>query len=758
MVEEYANDPVYFQVFPLEAEEPEKVSGVVEEDYFTVLRYGTSPDNQNYYICCRYFCTKDEIMIRESDLRSTEMRQPQGDTKLPGECPFCRGKVIKDRPHPQPGETIIERVMNKTNKRHLYIGFLKKTPHPDGFSLPCCFAQGKPILYGDPAFDKYRQWGMKPKEDDVSESEDEGTRGEAGFPISDYYVMLASVTKKYILGAEKLPLEVSLLAGKARGEAQVGLLPIMLDAYFSQDSTQIVSRTFNPQKIKDDATGFLRIGVENRIRYKGDSFLAAIAPFYRLNSAKQMKAFLLDKITPRVFIGLNYGNLLLEFYDPTDKRPPRNELKQWATEELGVSLHQENEAAVTRAYLSYAAFEEWLKSDQTKKEFRHFALALAQSNLIRRGVGPGTTFIVLDILESGEVSVRCPPFGYNAEIMSGNNIGFLLHHWSGIWEPIFYVDNRPVEQRGIDIFTLTFQMADVPRWPPIIRQRLQEYMAQCSSSTRGAYTTQSKMNPLAMIPASIAHRILRQDKNLKLEGVVRDAYNHMVALLYRDKQKSDGYIPLPISDDGQLFIQQDIFMDWDDPEFKRVPLNVGLDFYKTHIEKRFSLYPGFSPLRMVESRTTGIIEAIQLRNGLYVPVSPPTIDISMAKIQVHEMEWTLNHEICLEEKSMEIPGEKARMKTIEFQEIYEHLRLTFSNWLAAKEDGGDFRRHLETIIYLSRFIFIYFIFNSISNAPAHGIYFLFFFAPNKLFYFSRACIISSSLLYNRFPSPFIQMG
>ena len=710
MVDEYAGDPVYFQLFPLQPGESEKVSGDIDVDYFTVLRYGTSPQNQNYYICCRYFCTKDEIMVREVDLKSEEMRQPRGAKKLPGECPFCRGKIITDVTTTRPGETIIERVMNKTNKRHLYVGWLKKPDHPDGFSLPCCFAEGKPILSGDPAFDKYRQWGVKTKpekftndaetkEEELSESEDEGTREAAGFPISDYYVMLASVTKKYIVDAEKLPLDVTIIAGKARGEAQVGLLPAVLDKYFNQESTQIVGRVFNQQKIKDDATGFLRIGVENRIPYKGDSFLAAIAPFYRLNSAKQMKAFLLEKITPRVFMALNYGNLLLEFYDPSDKRPPRNELKHWASEELDVTLHEENEAAVNRAYLSYAAFEEWLKSDKTKKEFRHFALVLAQSNLIRRGIGPGTTFIVLDMLESGEVSVRCPPFGYNAEIMSGNNIGFLLHHWSGIWEPIFYVDNRPVEQRGIDIFTLTFQMTDVPRWPPIVRQRLQEYMAQCSSSARGAYTTQSRMNPLAMIPASIAHRILRQNKSLKLEGVVRDSYNHMVALLYRDKQKSDGYIPLPISDDGQLFISQDIFLDWDDPEFKRVPLNVGLDFYKTHVEKRFSLYPGFSPLRKVESRNTGIVEAMQLRNGLYVPVAPPTIDISMGTIKVDEMEWSLNHEICLEEKSIEIPGEKARMKTIEFQEIFEHLRLTFSNWLAAKEDGGDFRRLLESIIF-----------------------------------------------------------
>jgi hypothetical protein len=36
---------------------------------------------------------------------------------------------------------------------------------------------------------------------------------------------------------------------------------------------------------------------------------------------------------------------------------------------------------------------------------------------------------------------------------------------------------------------------------------------------------------------------------------------------------------------------------------------------------------------------------------------------------------------------------------VEFQEIFEHLRLTFSNWLASKEDGGEFRGVLEDVIF-----------------------------------------------------------
>jgi hypothetical protein len=66
------------------------------------------------------------------------------------------------------------------------------------------------------------------------------------------------------------------------------------------------------------------------------------------------------------------------------------------------------------------------------------------------------------------------------------------------------------------------------------------------------------------------------------------------------------------------------------------------------------------------------------------------------------MEWKLNHEICLEERATEVPHEQERMKMIEFQEVFEHLRLTFSNWLATKDDGGEFRQTLEDVIFARR--------------------------------------------------------
>ena len=746
MREEYEEDGVAFHIYPLQPGEPESPKGVVEQDYFTVLRYGTSPQNQNYYICSRYFCTRDEIIILQKDLDSSVMRRPKGAPKRPGECPFCRGTIVKNKRFPGANETILERgTARASTDRHLYIRMLGKTPHPDGFHLPCCFIKDVPVKYSSPAFDKYRQWGMPegPKEKRAAgpvgegllegdgaaageEAEEEGTaapvtaaagpREEGGYPIIDYYVTMAGVTRKYIVGAEKLPLEVGIItreAGKEnRGEPQIGLLPPELDSYFEQDQAGLVSRSFNPQKIKPDGQGFLRIGVENRLRYQNDSLLAALAPFYMKNTAQQMKDLLEDKITPRVFLALNYGNMAIEFYDPAegDVEPLHPlKLKDWASAELEIDMSQENEQALQRAYMSYESFRRWLASTETKKEFRHLALLLAQSGLMRRPGRSGITFLVLDIGRDGGLSVRCPPFGYNADLMATNDVGFLLHHWSGVWEPIFYVDNRAPEQRGIDIFTLVFQHGAQAQWPPIVRKRVQEFMTQCSSPARGVYTSQSAINSLAMIPASVAKRLMMKDTRVSLEAVLRDAYNHVAALLFKDKANPGaGFIPLPVVDDGELFISRPVVLDWDDPAFTRAPIDLVLRFYRTFVEDKFQIYPGFSPVRIVKARSTGIIEAVQLRNGLFVPCAPPSSEEAAAalagqpSIDVDEMEWDINHEICLGKDIGELPGEKERMDIAEFQEIFEHLRLIFSNWLATNPDGGNFRKQLEGVIFNTR--------------------------------------------------------
>ena len=753
MMDEYEEDvksgEVFFYVFPLEKKEAYEPPAAAE--HYTLLRYGTSDRVQNYYLCCKYFCTRDYMLVREKDLRGTSLRRPvpQADgsmrvTKAPMTCPFCEGKVVQNRRFPGVNETVLERTVKPGTKdaRHLYIKFLGRVYHPDGFHLPCCFTDDQPVRMGHPAFPEGAAAAVDaaeagPAEEDLEEDVAAGPVGD----IVSYEDVMLRVKYAYIVGAEKFPLEGALrkFAKLREGQMaptaklvppQIGLLPAALNTYFGQDPAQIVSRTFNPQKIKPGAQGFLRIGVENRVRFKADSFLAATAPFFGKNSVQSFKAFLADIVQPRVFMGLNHGNLLLEMYDAATSRPKPEEMgqvREWGRTALG-QTRVANQELLIRAFMAYRSFQAWLASDETVKEYRQFAHLFAQPGLLATATRrvaetgaavtqmrrPGILFIVLDILRSGEVRVRCPPYPMGAEAFQRADIGFLAHHWSGVWEPIFYADNRSLGERDLHTFHLTFAAAQRDRWPAAVKQRVQEFAQSCAtagSGGRGIYTSLSGIHSTRVLPMTTVRIHLAGQEGITLYGLVRDAYNHVAALVYQINDfaatETSGLVAVPVVDDGieVLDARVQTLLDWD--EFKPAPIDAVVNFYRNFIT--LPKFPKtYMPRAAVRSEGTDQIVALRLEGGLFVPVAPVaavTADLGLPREEetVAEMEWEINKRIVegsVASEAGSVPaGDEARLRVKEFGEAYEHLRLTFSNWLAAATDAGEFRKALEDIIF-----------------------------------------------------------
>ena len=742
MLKEYDDvlnsDPPQMKIyeFPLDKDakkEPYKPTG----EYYSVMKYGISERRQNYYLCCKYWCARDEILVREKELRGTTLRRPvkQADgsertTKAPDTCPFCEGTIVKNRTYPGVNETIIER-LGTDGGRQYYINFLKKT-HPEGYSLPCCFKTDQPIRTSDKAFQTGTTAKKVPtfvtEEDEEDTIEIDETGGIAPEDLIIYEDVLIKTKYTYIVGSEKFPLDAAVkkvqkvrLGDEApRGPPklalpQIGMLPPELDSYFSQVSKELVVRTIK-QTLKPGAEGFLRVGVENRKQFRNDSFLAAAAPFFGKSSARTMKQFLSDIIQPRIFMAMNYGNLAIEMYKPGLPRPKISErLKAWAKNSLRVKkITVNNKELVLRAYMSYSYFKTWLDSDDEVKEYRQFAHLFAQPGILQTGVRritesgaveteyrrPGVIFIVLDLLESGEVRTRCPPYPINKELFSKCDIGFLFHHYSGIWEPIFYADNRTTDERDIEAYFLIFSNIQRPKWPKIVEDRLREFSNQCASRTggRGIYTSLAGVPSNTIIGATMMRQALESDESLEYYGLMRDAYNHISALIY----KGEGLVAIPVVDDGLTVGNQDgiLVMDWDDFEPATIEQTVG--FYARHIEPRF---PRLYAIRAaVVSRGSEKIEAVQLTNNLYIPVLailpdalPETVTLPIEEIT--EMEWTINRRIAIGvEGAQQVPGDEARLEIKQFTEVYEHLRLIFSNWLASLEDGGEFRDSLEYTI------------------------------------------------------------
>lgn len=783
--EELDQGKIRFYVFPLAKDTKKDVydADPTKMEYYTLMKYGSSLTEQNYYMCCKYFCVRDEMMVREVELFGNALRKNHyvknadgtfRKTKLkPKTCPMCEGGVIENRRFPGVNETILERNVKKGTKdgRHLYIRFLKKTNHPDGLYLPCCFLEDQPLRIGDPQFPEPTQDvftsraapEVSPGEEDTTVPAVQAEEIVQKLTIS-YEETILQARTAYISGSEKAPLDPALRkfkkvrrdktgafveegdVGKTveNSAPQIGLLPPQLNEYFSQNPTELVSRTGN-QKLIPNSKGFLRVGVENR--QHADSFLAAVAPFFRFNSVNEFKDALSDIIQPRLFLGLNFGNLMLEMYDPmwipriliqTGTAPTRQELKVWAFSELKISkLTQSNEELVRRAFLSYDKFIWWLQSDKTDKQYRQFAHFFSLPGIMNVGTRkyaltgtefrefrrPGMVFIVLEILKTGELKVRCPPYPMSNDNFLRTDIGFLLKDANGNWEPIFYYNNNVLSDDDTNQASFSFSIGQKTSWPKVIEERLKEFRSQCAISTGGLgiFTSSRGLNSRKVVPLLRVKNVLAKYDDIALVGLLRDSYNHVAALVYTMENGEN--VAVPVIEDGisyshnqdipermggeerpqlTLVLDVKIIFDWDD--FKPAPMNQVIRFYKKYVEPNFpELY---TVQRSIQSEGTGKIEAIQLKNGLYIPVSLPEegqapyeFPDKKSPRKIHEMEWAINRKIVVESTtSLEELHGTAELSTKEFTESFEHLRITFSNWLNSAQDGGVFRRELQEVI------------------------------------------------------------
>jgi hypothetical protein len=690
--------PVYFRVYPLKGTEQTFPPG---SEVYTALRYGSNPAKSNFYVCCRYFCIRDYMVVTESDFVGEKDRF--GRSKKKNTCPFCGGTKIENLKEVEEGQTVFERKLTPSKKRHTHIGFLKIIKHPEGYPLPCCFSEDEPIYYSShPAYLKERELLAKTAAAMREEEEEVAAPAPitAGLAAVDYAITLSRFYRKYILGPEKFPLDV-----KDEKGPQIGLLQPGLDAYFQQDPKDIAMRSQIRMELKADAQGFLRLAAENRLRYREEAFFSALAPYLHRNSADGVRERIREVLTPKLFVALNYGNLCLEFYDPSDPAPTDDELQEWSLRELEISLNLErNKYQLLRIYKSFQRFRRFLYDRKALKEYRQFAQLLTEGIL----AGPesnGLVLIVIDLDTDGNVSVRCPPYGYNVDQYDTCDIAFISHHPNNIWEPLFYFKNTPPGRPDTgNLYQLEFQRGERDFWPEIVKKRTQEFMMKCAAPGRAPFTSQSGIQPLALLPLSQVYKGIGETNAY---GIIRDAYNHVVGLTYRTKpseKRSGRPVVVPVVDDGFIITEKKIHLGWDD--FEPATGEDVIWFYNQLVLTTFPNYPGYKPLRRCLSEERGGFIAIQLANGVYVPIKLTTkVEGEMAKLEetsIEEFEWEKNMEIYFGKRN-EKPEVQQKIKAFlegterDLLEIYAHLRVSFANWFSISA-SPELRKEVEKIL------------------------------------------------------------
>ena len=686
MIEEYEEDversEVFFRIYPLEDDDDQVAPpGVPIDEVYTVMRYGTDPLNLNYYLCPEFYCLADEIMVRKRDFEAT--RDRRGRSKLADTCPFCHGKLITKRNNAIRGHTVIQRKKKGGEKFHSHIGFAGKSKsHSEGFSFPCCHVSTKTLRIAELPFkhmiDKLADMAHKRE---LSDSDDETSIVPSSTAI-EYGYIFQTMSSDYILGPEKYPLD----AGK------VAVVPAGFDEFFEQSTAKITQRVAIQQKLRPLSEGFIRVGTDNTSI--NDSLLGVLAPLLFKNTVQEVKERIIEAVNPRVFVAANFGNLVHEFYDPTQgRKPTMSQLSTWASSHLNLSVGA-NEMQIQRIYNAYHNFIRFIESPDRRKELRHLTPLLAEGIITTES--RGINLVIIDWNSKNidaPLSIHCPPYGVSAERHKKNDIVFISRDVG--YEMFVYTKNVPAKGRNPDTHDYILRWSNATRdsWPPIVTHRVDEFYNKCTSRYRSLYTSESGINPMSLLGLSDAIRLFKKPRSL-----LRDAYNHATAILYA-APAGGGFIAIPVVDDGYMAVGLDIILDW--TAYKAAAADEIVKFYTAVVGPTLRLYPGYKVIEINRAAKDGVV-AVKLANNIHIPARDPISEEGIAGIEVktiEELEWVIDRDILSGscgslETDMII---KTTHKQID--ELYQHFRISVANWLATPAAGPTMRKDVERIIF-----------------------------------------------------------
>lgn len=745
--------------------EKAKRSGAKET--INVLYYGTSKATARYYFCNEYFCLRDVLPILKVDFEGDETRDDPPKSKPKNTCPFCINGEITDLARPGPGQAVYHRHDKPgTTQKHLHIGFLANPEHPKGYELPCCFIPMKHVLWTDPKLKGVREFtrGLPPsasaataaavaasgaaggeevsavamaemarvqQEQRVKDAEQDAYQTRAQEPVN-YSILRYSAGTEYIVNAEKFPLD----AGK------IGLTNVALDSFFGQDSASLVQRVKVVQELHPEARGIFRLGVFNKPAFQNDSLFAALAPLLGVNTINEVRDLFGKIINPRVFLNLNFGNLVNEFFRPEDEVPPDYE----SNARLYLKMTgPRDRPELSRLFRAYERFKAYLDDPTQKKQLRHFAHALAEPGLFTR---QGLNIMVFEYVgdprnESTQIEVSCPLMGVDTTRYANNNVAFLTHTAQGVYEPLMYInkvkpkDVATVFKEGHYVFTQT--MLRSAETPPAYAERYDEWLTQCSSAYRGAFTYSSSVDNRVLIPVSKMIDILKNNKKgdepiLQVSGLVRDVYNHLVALTVINPYDAATEVMVPVVDDGSSF-----------------HYNTDLKIYvriesvpKADIRGTLTVYKYLSAWLEAESDVYKITKIIRTTNvvaymlggaeasaTIVLPCKPSElegpppdgIEVEQREEDDITFEYEINEQIMfglskdakdrssaalqqtpemlakaeLARRTEWMPKDAVVLKRNEIEEIYEHLRLRFANWVA-ESGSAEMKEKFEEVL------------------------------------------------------------
>lgn len=368
--------------------------------YDEAIKYGSTKDNQYWYICPRYWSLKYDTSLTEEDVKSGKYEKiiPENSKKVPKDSSIFEFTDSK------------EHIDNKGNYVKHYPGFLKTGSHPDDLCVPCCFKS-----WDSPSQKVRRDQCINNKiiEKEVEEQDD------------------------YIKGSDKYPLDKN----------RWGYLPISVQKYLQTDNKKCQISITN-SNLKPNHLCLLRRGIEFS---KNQSFISCIADIYvdykipkvKNLSIQEMKKTLINALSLDIFISLQNGSLITSFKDKVinnvkiDKYKDTKIYKNIDFDDINQKKY------IMQLVGSYENFINYLNNDELIIDYTYLwdLICFPNKNLFKDGLN----IIILELSENditNNINLICPTNHYSSELFDINKNTTIIIKNGNYYEPIYAVEDK----------------------------------------------------------------------------------------------------------------------------------------------------------------------------------------------------------------------------------------------------------------------------------------------------------------------------
>lgn len=485
------------------------------------FKYGSTPENQYWYICPRYWCLKDNVSLTEEDVRSGK----------------CGGKIIPKNAKKVPkGHYIYEFNVGKKNNEHEdkhgnyiqhYPGFFKPDFHPDGLGVPCCFKSwdkgGQPERRAH--FLEKKKIVKKEKVDEID-------------------------TTQYVHNELKFPLK----------NGNIGYLPLSIQKMIGVNNDNCRKHK-SDVFIKSMTPCLLRHGVENSEK---QSFLACISSFftktYGDSSIKKFKHVVKKLLTLDMFVSLQNGSLVNIFYKEGDDSLSVAEFKKKHKKNISILSTVKNTEYQIKLINAFINFHKFIESDDTYIDHTYL-WDFVSNHLFITERDSRVNLIIFEMVNddiTNKVDIICPTYSFSQSKLDTKYKNLFIIKNGSYYEPmsLFMLEDKVIKIDGKkrnkymlniirNMFSVYEDDIDIEIKKTI--QKVKDYQDKCVVTEKTVYYKDT-------IDINDIMKLINKNKDFLIIGQILNYNNKVIGLEILHKKEK---IMIPIKPTS---IQKDIMV------------------------------------------------------------------------------------------------------------------------------------------------------------------------------------------------------